>query len=249
MPKCLILGPIRLEHLTLREALERVEFELENGGSRLIAFCNAHSVAQAFRNSAYCKALSKMLVLNDGVAVDIASSLITGRSFPANLNGTDFVPAFLGSAKKPLRIYLLGAKPDVVKLAADRLATLFPKHRVVGFRDGYFSQAEEIAVVAEIAKAAPDLLLVAMGNPRQELFMNAHANSLNCSLTIGVGALFDFMSNAVPRAPGWIRRARLEWAFRLWNEPRRLAYRYTVEAFTFALAVFMLRMQYPRNAS
>ncbi|MBY6241985.1 WecB/TagA/CpsF family glycosyltransferase [Methylosinus sp. Sm6] len=243
MKRALNLGPIRIEHLTVEEALRRIEDALEGRGSRRVAFCNAHTASNAFFDPVFRHALAQMLVFNDGVALDIASRLVTGAAFPGNLNGTDLVPTFLATSKRPLRIYLLGARPDVVARAAARLAESYPWHEVVGYRDGYFSAAEEAAVVAEIASHAPDVLLVAMGNPRQELFMDAHRDELNSRLTFGVGALFDFVSGTVPRAPAWLRRARLEWLFRLWREPRRLVHRYTVGAFTFALAMACFRLQ------
>ncbi|MBL1258226.1 WecB/TagA/CpsF family glycosyltransferase [Methylocystis sp. Sn-Cys] len=243
MPNELILGPIRVEHLTVDAALKQLDEALEKDSPKRVAFCNAHCVSQALFDPTYRAALSRMLLFNDGVALDIASRLITGKPFPANLNGTDFIPAFLAKSKHSLRIALLGGKPGVAHRAAKSLAARYPRHQVVFVRNGYFSAEQEREIVALIAKEAPDVLLVAMGNPLQELFMHRNAQALNCKLVFGVGALLDFLSESMPRAPFWMRKARLEWLFRLKNEPRRLMARYTVGAVTFAWAVLVFRIK------
>jgi len=243
MSNSLILGPIRVERLTVDAALKMLDDALETKSPKRVAFCNAHSVSQALSDVTYRAALSRMLVFNDGVALDIVSRLITGKPFPANLNGTDFIPAFLARSRRPLRIGLLGGKPGVAHRAAKSLATRYPQHRIVFVRNGYFAAEQEQEIVASIANEAPDVLLVAMGNPLQELFMHRNAQALNCKLVFGVGALLDFLSETVPRAPFWMRKARLEWLFRLKNEPRRLMRRYTLGAVTFAWAVLVFRIK------
>ncbi len=240
------LGPMRVQRLTVDAALNRVAAGMERDEPCLVAFCNTNSTNYAYSNPAYRRALANMLVLNDGIGIELMARLMTGRGFPANLNGTDFVPQFLQSQRRPLRIFLLGAKPDVVAKAAKTFAAQFPGHTIVGYRDGYFQKCEEQAVVAEIAALRPDVLLVAMGNPTQELFMDAHAKNLNCRLIFGVGALFDYVSSATPRAPMWLRRARLEWLFRLALEPKRLLRRYTLDILVFAWSVFQFRAR-PSN--
>ncbi|MCW2285943.1 exopolysaccharide biosynthesis WecB/TagA/CpsF family protein [Rhodoblastus acidophilus] len=241
------LGPMRVQRLTLDAALDKVEAGMNQAEPCLVAFCNTNSTNHAYANPTYRAALSKMLVLNDGIGIELMARLTSGRGFPANLNGTDFIPHFLQSQRRPLRIFLLGAKPDVVEKAAKTFAAQFPRHRIVGYRDGYFDTHDEQAVVAEIAALRPDVLLVAMGNPWQELFMDRHAKDLNCRLVFGVGALFDYVSQATPRAPVWLRRARLEWAFRLAHEPRRLLRRYTIDILVFAWSVLKFRAQPSRE--
>jgi alpha-1,3-mannosyltransferase len=167
-------------------------------------------------------------VFNDGIGVDIAGRMLFRSSFPANLNGTDFVPNYLRRTKHRYRIFLLGAKPGIAERAAHRLSVVCPRHKVVGCRNGHFDrdQASEIADLIRCSKT--DLLLVAMGNPKQELFIQDHLAATGCALGIGVGALFDFLAGDVPRAPLWVQRWRLEWIYRLLQEPRRLAGRYLV---------------------
>jgi exopolysaccharide biosynthesis WecB/TagA/CpsF family protein len=93
---------------------------------------------------------------------------------------------------------------------------------------GYFPARDTPSVVRRINQCRSDILLVAMGNPIQELWLDRHLRNTRALLGIGVGAYLDFVAGRVARAPGWMRRARLEWCFRLAQEPRRLAYRYLV---------------------
>ncbi len=195
-----------------------------------VYFANAHCVNIAHKNSLYREALKRTeFVFNDGVGVEIASKIL-GQSLPSNLGGTDWIPALfdrLQVAGAGVRVYLLGGRSQVVEASVALLTTRWPVIEVVGWRDGYF--ANESAVLADIERGQPDILLVAMGVPKQELFIDKHWQLLKehkVKLAIAGGAILDFITGAVPRAPGWIRRAKMEWAYRLWIEPKRLWKRY-----------------------
>jgi N-acetylglucosaminyldiphosphoundecaprenol N-acetyl-beta-D-mannosaminyltransferase len=131
--------------------------------------------------------------------------------------------ALAGSGK---RIYLLGGQPGIADKVAKWIETHTPGLTVCGTRDGYFRPQDEASVVAEIAASQPDLLLVALGVPRQEMFIAEHLGEFNCQVAIGVGGLFDFYSGLRQRAPVWMRKSGLEWLYRLSLEPKRLAKRY-----------------------
>ncbi len=162
--------------------------------------------------------------------------------FRQNLNGTDLVPAFLAAETVPRTLFLLGAKPGIAEAAARNLALLHPQHRVVGVRDGYFAPEETGAVIAAINAASPDILLVALGNPGQEMFIAEHAHRIDARVLMGVGALLDYTAGASLRAPAALRLVRLEWLFRLLREPRRLGRRYTVDIVVFLVAILRLRL-------
>ena len=193
-----------------------------------VSFLNAHNANIAFSDPVFAEALDDFLILPDGVGVDMAAKLLYGAPFPDNLNGTDFIPAFLQASSRPLTVGLLGATRVNAEAASSKLSALAMQHKFVVIHDGYFSAAEEPAIVDGIAKLRPDVLLVAMGVPRQELWIARHIDQRHCTLPIAVGALLDFLSGTVPRAPLWMRRLRLEWLFRLWIEPGRLWRRYVV---------------------
>lgn len=203
-----------------------------------VSFLNAHNANVACADPEFARALADFLVLPDGIGVDLAAKLLYGSPFPANLNGTDFIPAFLQSASQPLKIGLLGAKKENADKAAARLSQLAPHHEFVVIHDGFFGKEEELAILARIAAIRPDILLVAMGVPRQEFWIARNITTKHCTLPIAVGALLDFLSGAVPRAPVWLRRLRLEWLFRLMIEPGRLWRRYVVGNPLFLFRVF-----------
>lgn len=231
-----------MPYASREKVLQTIDRSFHDRSQIRIAFCNANTMVSALRSPAYVETLSRFLVLNDGVGLDICSSLFMGHGFEDNLNGTDLVPDILGAASKPVSIYLLGAKPAVVAEAARQLGARFPRHRVAGFHHGYLRPADEAGVIAEINASGADLLLVAMGNPLQEIFIARHAAALRVPVLIGVGALFDFISGTVPRAPGWMRAARLEWLFRLMQEPKRLGWRYTGGLAIFLAQILRLRI-------
>jgi exopolysaccharide biosynthesis WecB/TagA/CpsF family protein len=193
-----------------------------------VSFLNAHNANVACIDTAFADALHDFLILPDGVGVDMAAKILYGAPFPANLNGTDFVPGLLHAVAKPLTVGLLGATRRNADAAAAKLAAIAPQHNYAVIHDGYFSPQEEPGVVETIRALRPDVLLVAMGVPRQELWIARNLTDKHCTLPIAVGALLDFLSGAVPRAPGWVRRMRLEWLFRLVVEPGRLWRRYIV---------------------
>lgn len=234
------IGPFALLRLRREDAVKLVRDCVQQRAQLDIAICNAHTVLTALDDPDYADTLKKMTLLNDGIGINLASRFLEGRPFPANLNGTDLLPSILEEIGIPLRIYLLGAREDQVHGAKQHIEERFPDHQVVGCRDGYFRDEDLAGVCAQINAAKPDLLLVAMGNPRQEFFITRNRAQLNVPVAVGVGALFDFMSGAVVRAPGFVRKAGLEWLFRLLQEPRRLFHRYVIgiPRFLFAVAKF-----------
>ena len=211
-----------------------------------VGFLNAHSANIAWRDSEFAEVLRTFLVLPDGIGIDLAARLIHRSRLPANLNGTDFVPAFLRALTAPVRVGLLGATRKNVEKAAVELARLAPQHEIAVIHDGFFDAEDEPAILERVAAMRPDILLVAMGVPRQEIFISRKITPRHCTLPIAVGALFDFLSGAVPRAPAWMRRLRLEWLYRLWLEPRRLWRRYILGNPLFLIRV--LRYKWGRRS-
>ncbi|MEJ8476290.1 WecB/TagA/CpsF family glycosyltransferase [Roseibium algae] len=235
------IGPLELMRLDLVGAIEFLRSTVQQRRVTDVAICNSHTLLTALDEPSYASILQSMTLFNDGVGINWASRYLHGRSFPDNLNGTDFVPILLDQIGIPLRIYLLGAKKAELDLAAASIAKKYPLHTVVGARDGYFSPEQTADVCQVISDAKPDLLLVAMGNPRQERFIHENRAALNVTVAIGVGALFDFMSGRVVRAPRLMRALQLEWLFRLIQEPRRLFQRYVIGIPRFLLAIRRLK--------
>jgi alpha-1,3-mannosyltransferase len=213
---------------TFDEAVKLIDTHYERRERIAVAFANAHTLNMSAGNADFRGALQNSLVFNDGIGVDIASRLLFGSPFPENLNGTDFSPNYLRATRNRYRIFLLGAKPGTAQRAARRLSSLCPQQTIAGCHHGHFDAGQLHEVIDLIRRSNADVMLVAMGNPKQELFIQEHLAATGCIIGIGVGALFDFLAGNVPRAAPWMQRWRLEWLYRLAQEPRRLAGRYLV---------------------
>ena len=178
------------------------------------------------------------LTLADGTPV-VAASRWFGRPVPERVPGSDLVPALLDSAtgEAPLTVFLLGAGPGVADIAAENVRRDAPHAEVVGTHCpplGFERDEEENRVILDrLAAAKPDVLVVGLGFPKQELWVHVHRDRLCCGAALCVGATIDFLAGNVPRAPDWMGPVGLEWTYRLWREPRRLAGRYATD-----LAVF-----------
>jgi exopolysaccharide biosynthesis WecB/TagA/CpsF family protein len=217
-----------------REVIDLLLARLASRVSTRVAFANAHLLT-TLSSTPGTRLLDGFLVLNDGIAVDLASLALYRSWFPENLNGTDLLPALLSAAPPGVRLFLYGAKPDVLAKAAETIAHRFGC-TICGAVDGFSPFAPQ-EVASQIRETRPDIILVALGNPRQEEWIAAHSASLGAPLSLGVGAFFDFVSGSVPRAPALMRRLRLEWLYRLRGEPGRLSERYTSEMAGFFRAV------------
>lgn len=207
---------------------------LHSGRRSRVAFFNAHCGNVMAKDAEYRGALqSADLVLPDGIGVEIAARMC-GERLAQNLNGTDFVPILLTAAvAHGLSVFLLGGHPGVADTAAHQFCRQIPGLRIAGVRDGYQGCTDNPAVVAAINQSRADIVLVATGVPRQDIWLARHAHLLNARITIGVGALLDFISGRVRRAPVCVRDMRCEWLWRLATEPRRLAGRYLIGNATF----------------
>lgn len=168
------------------------------------------------------------LLTADGQAVVWAARLL-GHDLPARVTGADMMEALLAhAAKRGYSIYLLGARDEVVRACVARATAEHPTLHVAGFRDGYFQQADEPAVIDAIRAARPDILFLGFGTPAKEYFMHRRYQELEVPFVMGVGGTFDVYAGIVKRAPLWMQRSGLEWAFRLAQEPRRMWKRYLV---------------------
>lgn len=204
------------------------ENRLNEGRFMKQGWLNANNSNIADTNPVYRAALEDFLILPDGVGVDIASKVAYGSRFPANLNGTDFIPGLLQHMKRPLKVALLGGGPGVAADAAGLFTQQIPHHEYRVISDGFFKPTDLDGILGQLKDFHPDILLVAMGVPRQELFIDKHITAEHCTIASAVGALFDLHTGRVQRAPQWVRKIQMEWVHRLLQEPRRLAKRYLI---------------------
>lgn len=173
------------------------------------------------------------LVLADGAPLVWASRLF-GRGVPERVAGSDFIPALFHSAKRPVRVFLLGAAPGVGEQAAKRIEAQWPNVSVVGTYSppiGFDQRADENERAIHVLRAVPhDLLLVGLGAPKQELWVAKHRHELPAKVAVCAGATIDFLAGHRRRSPVWMRNVGLEWFHRMCSEPRRLAGRYLRDA-------------------
>jgi beta-1,4-glucosyltransferase len=233
-PRRNILG-VEVSVARQRDALGFLLARLVSRTLTRVAFANANLLTTLSSQAGGAGLLEGFVVLNDGIAVDLASLALYRRWFPENLNGTDLVPALLAAAPRRTRVFLYGARPDVLAGTAELMAERYGCV-VCGAVNGFADTAPE-AVARQAAEARPDIVLVALGNPLQEEWIAAHAAGVGAPLAIGVGALFDFMTGTVPRAPAPMRQLRLEWLYRWAQEPARLRRRYTIGMAQFSVQV------------
>jgi N-acetylglucosaminyldiphosphoundecaprenol N-acetyl-beta-D-mannosaminyltransferase len=218
-----------IDRVDMDEAARRCDrFIRDRAGAQHMAINAAKIVAM--RHDPELRALIDRceLVTADGQAVVWASRLL-GDPLPARVAGIDLMFALLALAEeRGYRVYLLGARADVLRAAVARLRERHPRLLIAGYHDGYFSDEEESFVAAEIRAARSDLLFVAMPTPRKEYFIGRWGPELGIAFSMGVGGAIDVVAGVTRRAPRLLQRMGLEWAFRLAQEPRRLMRRYVV---------------------
>ena len=223
-----VLG-VRVHMLEESAALERIEqlHDLEPPG--FVSYVNPNTVNLAFRDPAFGATLARAdLRLADGFGIRIAARR-HGVRVPAILNGSDFNAAVLRrAAARGWRVFLLGGRSPVAALAAQRLSERIAGLRVVGTQHGFLTDGETEAVVERVRASGASVLMVALGQPRQEQWLVRHLERTGVRVGLCVGGFLDFSAGAVPRAPAWMNRAGLEWTYRLAQEPRRLAHRYLI---------------------
>lgn len=242
-PERVHVGPLALDPLTMREAVDQICLlaSARESKARIIATANAQFAQIAKSNRRFRDILlNSDIVVADGMSL-VAASWLLERPLPERVAGVDLVVELCHeAAAKCLSVYFLGGKPCSAKNAARRLSARFPGLTVTGIDCpplGFENDHDELAaVVRRISEAAPDILFVAFGAPKQEYWMNEHVDSIP-TVMIGVGCSFDVLSGELERAPLWMQNSGLEWAFRLSREPRRLWKRYLLGNAQFVKAV------------
>lgn len=227
-PELHLLG-VTVVNTTMDEAVEWILDRAKATGPSQVCFVNPDCLNVAHGNPAYRGVLGAAeRVLPDGIGIHLACRML-GTSLRANVNGTDLFPKLCEKAASAgVPIFLLGARPGVAAAAAEAMTARFPGLRFAGTRDGYWAKEEEEAVLAGVNASGAGVLLVAMGAPRQDLWIAERRSALTVPVRIGVGGLFDFYSGRIPRAPQWMRDIGMEWTWRLLQEPGRMWRRYVI---------------------
>jgi N-acetylglucosaminyldiphosphoundecaprenol N-acetyl-beta-D-mannosaminyltransferase len=209
--------------------LRRILGYAEKGERRRVNYVNAHVLNQSLSHADLRHALQASdLVYCDGYGVRLAARLI-GLPVPYRMTGADWIWGVAALCQESGRsLYLLGSDPGSSADAAAALKRWYPRLEVRGSHHGYFDLGSPHSerVLEHIAENRPDILLVGMGTPQQELWVDENFDRIDAPIVWTVGALFDYLSGRMPRAPHWLADHGAEWIFRLAVEPRRMWRRY-----------------------
>jgi N-acetylglucosaminyldiphosphoundecaprenol N-acetyl-beta-D-mannosaminyltransferase len=206
----------------MEASLDRIEQFVDAGGHHLVATVNPEFVMRARADQDFARVLeSADLCLADGSGV-VWAARRQGCGMREPVTGVDLIPPLAAlCARRGFRIFLLGAAPGVANDLATRLRAEHPELEVEAHA-GTPDPSADAATLALIRAHKPQVLLVAYGHPKQELWIDRMRESLGVAVAIGVGGSFDYLTGRIPRAPRWMRRAGLEWLFRLVRQPSRV---------------------------
>jgi N-acetylglucosaminyldiphosphoundecaprenol N-acetyl-beta-D-mannosaminyltransferase len=231
---------ISFSNITYGQLCQAIDDRIKSGTPGYIVTPNVDHVVRVKRDAAFRRAYEgAWLVLADGTPLMWAMRLL-GRPLVSKLSGSDMVPRLSSwAADSGRRIFLFGAAPGVAEEAAAVLRDRHPALNIVGTYSpplGFEKSAEEEAKAIEAVRIAKaDLVFVALGSPKQEVWVSKNYQAFGPSVVMGIGASLDFLSGRVKRAPRWMQRSGLEWFWRLASEPRRLWRRYLLYDSAFVL--------------
>ena len=216
-----ILG-VNVNSLTMAQAVEAVQQFIAEKKVSLVATANAEMLMRSTQDEELKDILNQAdLVVPDGAGTVWAAGHL-GEPMPERVAGFDLAQELMREAPaRGDRIYFFGSAPGVADKAKAKAEELYPGIQVVGTRNGFFTEADEPGIIAEIKAARPDILLAALGVPKQEKWLKKHMQELQVPVSIGVGGTLDVMAGVMERAPLWMQKAKLEWLFRGLKQPSR----------------------------
>lgn len=224
----------QIDNLSMEETLQTVEGFIQSGKPHQHVVVNVDKLVKAERDAELRRIINECALINvDGMPVVWASRLL-GKPLKERVAGVDLFEALMRrSAAKGWRVYLLGAREEVVSEVKRLYEIKYPGLVVAGYRNGYWREAEEPGVVADITAARADLLFVAISSPKKEHFLGQYQGQMKIPFAMGVGGTFDVAVGRVKRAPVWMQKSGLEWFYRFLQEPRRMFRRYFIEDMAF----------------
>jgi len=223
------LGPTSIDQVDFEQAVEAVRGFLISGRAHQIVTVNLDFLSLAERSPQFRDTINQAhLAVADGMPL-VWLARLRGQPLPERVTGVDLVDACCElAAETDQNVFLLGAGPGVAQAAAQRLEERHPGLRTVAYSPpmGPLSSKENARIMRMVRAAAPGFLFVALGAPRQDLWIRQHLAELDVPVAMGVGCVFDLLAGVTNRAPAWMQTAGLEWAYRLGREPKRLWRRY-----------------------
>ena len=216
-----ILG-VGVDAVTMAQAVKKVENLIAEKKSSIVATANAEMLMRATQDEDLKKILnSAALVVPDGAGTVWAAHHL-GFDMPERVAGFDLVQELMKIApSKGIKFFLFGSAPGVADKAKIKAEELYTGIKIVGTRNGFFSENDEAEIISQIKNSQPDILLAALGVPKQEKWLASHKDELKIPVSMGVGGTLDVLAGNVKRAPIWMQKAKLEWLFRAMLQPSR----------------------------
>lgn len=221
MEKVSMLG-FGVDKVSMAQAMDRFEELINKDGLSIVVTANPEILNEATKNKELAEVINNAdLVTPDGMSLVLLSK-VKRDPFEERVTGIDFAFAALKrTAELGKSVFLLGGKPGVADMAAENLKKMIPGLNIAGTNDGYFKPEQDLDIVAKVNESGADFLLVAMGAPRQELFLARHKAELNANVGVGIGGSLDVWSGNTQRAPEFYQKHNIEWLYRLKTEPQR----------------------------
>ncbi len=223
-----------ITNVTMDQAVARIEEQILSGGTHQIATANLDFARNSLKDPYLQRVICDCaMVLPDGAPMLWASSMF-GSPLQERVTGVDLIPELARlSARKGYGIFLLGSSEKSSQAAAEVLEARFPGVKIVGRccpKTAALHEMNSEEILRQIERADPAILLVAFGNPKQEMWIHRHRDRLKVPVSIGIGGALDMIAGSLRRAPRWVQTVQMEWAYRMCQEPRRLFPRYFNDA-------------------
>lgn len=218
-----------IDKLTMDETIQRIDESIVSKTHLHHVVVNAAKMVHMQNDKElYDSVVSSDIINADGQAVVWASRFL-GQPLPERVAGIDLMQNLVKLAsEKNYKVFLFGAKEEVVKGVVDKYSQMYSNDIIAGYRNGYSKKEEESIIAKQIADSGADILFVAISSPTKEIFLNTYKDIINTPFIMGVGGSFDVVAGKVTRAPFWMQNNGLEWFYRFLQEPRRMWKRYLV---------------------
>jgi len=230
---------IPVDALSMKETVSLIDTSINEKKTIHHVVINAVKVANAQKDKELRDSIVNCDIINaDGQGIVWASRLL-GTPLPERVAGIDLMEELVKlAAEKKYRIFLFGAKEEIVKSVVETYSAKYGKDIIAGYRNGYYSREEEPEIAKSIANSNAEMLFVAITSPKKEIFLNTYKDVIKTPFIMGVGGSFDVVAGFVKRAPKLMQRWGLEWFFRVLQEPKRMWKRYLIGNSSFIYLVF-----------
>ena len=246
---------VPVDAITMDQTIARILSSIEKGEKIQHMAINTMIILRMVEDPEFMHTLSKCEIINaDGIGVVVASKLL-GSPLPERVTGIDLMESLIAlAAQKGLKPYFLGAEEEIVQRVVSHYRVQYPTLEIAGYRNGYFTESDEQQIAEDICASGADMLFVAISSPKKEIFLGRWRDTMNIPFCMGVGGSFDVVAGKFKRAPIWVQKMGLEWAYRWKQEPKRMFRRNAVDmpkfvAMVLACKILGLEVPQPRSSS